>query len=133
MTIRKLSTDEKLSNSTSSNGKTVKAVFGVRASEASQTRFALTCELDFSNVSMEELMQLASKSVIIDVQRQWRVAHIDDKQEPTKNEFAKVDVKKQIIDATRKSADPLAKVKAALGGMSPEAIAALLAEYTKAA
>lgn len=132
MTIRKLSTDEKLSTSTSIKDTTCTATFGVRASEASTTRFALTCKLDFSGCSREELIALASKSVIIDVQRQWRVAHIDDKTDPKSNEFATVDVKKSIVDATRKTADPMAKVKSALSGMSPEAVAALLAEYTKA-
>lgn len=132
MSIRKLNKDEKLSNSTSIVNSTATAVFKVRRSESSDEAFVLTCKLDFSTCSQDEILALATRTAIIDIQRQWRVAHVTEKGDPKSNEFATVNVKSQVVDSQRKTADPLAKAKSLLDKLSPTERAALLASLKAA-
>lgn len=128
--IRKLSATEKFSASQVINGKANTVSFAVRPEKDSQANYVLTCALDFSSVTDDELITLATRAIVIDLQRKWRVAHAGDKTEPTTNEFATVDVHKMLTETTKgKPANPAAKAKKALDLLSPEARKALLDEY----
>lgn len=130
--IRKLSSTEKFSSSQVLADKLNTVTFAVRPEKDSQSNYALTCALDFSTVTNEELITLATRAIVIDLQRKWRVSHAGDKTEPTTNEFATVDVHKMITETTKgKPANPAAKAKKALDLLSPEARKALLDEYLK--
>lgn len=111
MTIREMKNDETFTASTTVNGKTVDATWSVRANE-NGPRYAVTSKFDFSGCSQAEILELAMRSVVIDVQRQWRIlAASKGSTARTVNPFKAVNVKTAIVDAPRKSAP--ANVKAA--------------------
>lgn len=102
--------------------------FAVRATE-SAPRYALTSTLDFSACSKEEILELAARTVIIDLQRQWRVlANTKGSTATTVNPFAKVNVKTSIVDAGRKSATPVSKAVNALNKLSDAEREAIIRE-----
>ena len=75
---------------------------------------------DFSGCSREELLDLACHSPVIGVQRRWAtIARSSGIEAATKpGLFSRVDVKRDIIDASRKSAPPTAKVGKLIDKMS---------------
>lgn len=128
MTIRLIKSDETFSTTCNVDTakKTVTATYGVRKTDKSP-RYALTSAFDFSGVSQAELLELAIRGVIIDTQRQWRVlANAANSTAERVNPFASVNVKTAIIDASRKTADPVTKAVNALNKLSPAERAAIL-------
>jgi alkyl hydroperoxide reductase subunit AhpC len=107
--------------------KLMTATFSVRPSDK-EPRHVLSCVIDYSKLSPTELVELAHRSVVIDLQRQWRVlASVKGNTARTVNPFARVDVKSAIVDAARKVATPAARASNALTKMSAKERADLLA------
>jgi hypothetical protein len=135
--IRKLSQDETGNTKLEVKGKTVVATFSVRKDKNSPDRYAVECILDFGGCDANDLMLLATPQCVIDMQRDLRAALKSDLANTLKSgAFAKVDVKKDIIDAARKAADPEAQAVRALvktGITEDRARAIIAAERKKAA
>jgi hypothetical protein len=129
--LRLIGGDETFSPATDCSENAAVCKYAVRPVE-NGPRFEINAKLDFTNCSREEIIAMAAKTAIIDLQRQFRVGYAGSKRDEAMNPatWAVVDVKKQIIDTTRapKSADPVKTVRSALDKMTPEARKALLAE-----
>lgn len=129
MTIRTIKDGDTFSASFDFNEKTghAAATFSVRPSDK-EPRHVLSCDIDYSKLSKSELVELANRSVVIDLQRQWRVlAATKGNTARTVNPFARVDVKTAIVDAARKSATPAQRASNALTKMSAKERADMLA------
>lgn len=138
MTITKIAKDATFSGSTTvmPGGKNVTAKFSVRKSENSD-RYELTSNLDFSTCSQSDILELATKTCIIDLQRQWRVqANSPNSKATIINPFQKVNVKSAIVDATRSTGTPVQRAASALSKLSTAErkaiMAALMAELEPA-
>ena len=130
--IRKLAKDEAASTKMEVRGKTVSAVFSARKDKDAADRYSIETELNFGNCSNEEILELAARIVLIDLQRQWRAVAKGNMSAATKDgTFAKVDVKTEVVDAARKGADPTTKVVNVLDKMSDAERNAILAKYAK--
>lgn len=131
MTIRVLKSNESFSPQVKITGKKAQVQWSVKKDKSEKSpRFAIATELDFSAVSAEELMTLAIRPVVIELQRQWReLAATKGSTATTVNPFKTVNVKTAIVDATRKTADPVARAKAAMSKLSDKERAAILAAF----
>lgn len=110
--------------------KTDHVTFSVRATEKGP-RYALTSTLDFSACSPEEILELAARTCVIDLQRQWRViANTKGSTATTVNPFQRVNVKTAIVDNSRKTASPVSKAANAVNKLSEAEKRALIAELT---
>lgn len=130
MTIRTIKDTDTFSSTFVYDPKTKHAAvsFSCRAKEG-DPRHVLTCDIDYSTCSQAEIMELANRTVVIDLQRQWRVlAATKGSTARTVNPFAKVNVKTAVVDATRKSATPATKVMANLVKLSAKELADLEAQ-----
>lgn len=129
MTIRKINKDETFStfSEISENGKVATVKFAVMANKDAGERYELASKLDFSKCSPAEITALAVRSVIIEVQRMWRVAaHSNIRNATKENPFPVVDVKTAIVDNVRKSASPAQKVRSAIEKLPADQREALL-------
>lgn len=132
MTITKISKDATFSPSTvvQPDNKHVHAKFSARKSDQGD-RFELVCNLDFSDCSQSDILELATKTCVIDLQRQWRVAaNVPNSTATTRNPFATVNVKTAIVESTRTTGTPMQRAVSALGKLSPAERAAILKELT---
>lgn len=129
MSVRKLKTDEKAKTAVKVDGKKVAVTFGCGD-------YLLGTTLDFTNVSHDDLMTLATKTVVIALQRQWHAVYESNQKEATKADaFSSIDVQKDVLQATKgrgKKTDT-AKAASILDKMSEEDRIALLARYAAAA
>lgn len=128
MTITKIAKDATFSASTTvmPGGKAVGVTFSARKSENSD-RYAVTSQLDFSECSQSDILELATKTCIIDLQRQWRVlANAPNSTATTRNPFEKVNVKKAIVESTRSTGTPVQRATSALAKLSPTERAAIM-------
>lgn len=134
MTIRILKSTDQFSPSVKVTGKKVDATWSVKKDKNEKSpRFAIATQFDFSACSNEEIISLAMKAVVIEVQRQWRdMANTKGSQVTTVNPFKTVNVKTAIIDATRRTASPMAKVSSLLNKLSPAERKALIASLAPA-
>jgi hypothetical protein len=126
MTIRTLKDSDTFSSSFDYNEKTKHALveFSARAKDG-EPRYAMKCDLDYSTLSHVELVELANRSVVIDLQRQWRVLAAT--KGSTVNPFARVNVKSAVVDASRRVASPATRAASALTKMSAKERADMLA------
>lgn len=108
------------------DAKTVTATYFVRKSDGGP-RHSLHTVFDFSNVSMAELYGLAMYGVRVKAQAMWRARDINPL-EPNKG-FERIDVKSQIVDASRAPRDPAVAATNMLDKLTPEQLADILAKY----
>lgn len=129
MAIRTIKADEKFSPSVSINGKKSLAKYAVRVNENAGERYELTTVFDFTGVTEAELIEMATKGLIVDTQRVWRVAAQGDKKAAAlKGEgFSDIGVR-ALLDAprARSSAPATVKAKKLIDGMSAAEKAELL-------
>ena len=106
--------------------KHVTATYNIRKSNGGP-RHTLTTVFDFSDVSTSELYQLAMYGVRVKTQAMWRARDID----PLRPNvgFERINVKTQIVDATRAPRDPATTATNMLDKLSPEQLAEILAKY----
>jgi hypothetical protein len=113
----------------SADGKSVNDVFSVRPSKNGERR-KMAVTFDFANCSMEEIVKLATSTLRIDVQREYR----DAGGEPNQNDAARwnrtIDVH-AMVNAPRATAvrDPRSNVVNALesGKITPDELRAIIA------
>ncbi|MFQ5433936.1 MAG: hypothetical protein ACE5FD_03585 [Anaerolineae bacterium] len=88
-------------------------------------RYAHTWTLDFNDVGDDELLDLASKTVVIAFQREWRELSTDN----ARMEYTPPSVR-ELLDRERKTTvkDPLATIKKELDGLNNKAKMAKLKE-----
>lgn len=98
---------------------TVKVSATVRPDGNTSDRYQMEFTLDFTNASPEEMFELASRSAIIAYQAQWRRAKEAYRMDASKWERT-IDVKAEILDAERRSADPMAKMLTLMNKLSDD-------------
>ncbi|MGT2442189.1 hypothetical protein ACU4I5_05690 [Ensifer adhaerens] len=128
MSVRKLKADEKANTSVRVNDRKVSVTFGCGD-------YLLSTTLDFANVSHEDLMTLACKSVVIAVQRQWHALHVSNQKDATAaTAFNEIDVQKDVLNATKGKAKKTDSAKAVsiLDKLTEEERKNLLAKYAAA-
>ena len=102
-----LSGDEKMPRSMEYLGENRIRVTGtVRFDEKSPDRYMMNSVFDFSNCSEAEILELAAASVRITIQGRIRAMR---EGAVTSRAFANVDVKSEVVDAQKSSADELTK------------------------
>jgi len=132
--IRPLGKDEKPNASMTVQGSgwetaRVEAHFEVGNTAAIKKPHQAVSILDFSDCSREEILRLASKPVVIALQRRWNVLAGSDLAKATApGMFAQVNVKRDVVDAARQSAPPSAKADKLVDKMSADEKRALLAK-----
>lgn len=134
MSIRKAAKDEVFSPSYKAEGEKVTATFGLRFNADSE-RYILTSVFDFTGVSRQELMIMASKGEIVgDVGRKWRVLYASDRAAATtKNVFALMNIR-GLLDAPskRSSAPALVKARKLAKELKPEELQEVTVENIRA-
>ena len=130
--MRELKRGEKadLSMVTDVEGKTVKVVHTVKPDEEHQSRYELTWTFNFENVTDQEMLELATRPLRINKQRDWRAATDRMTAKIWDNQIFMV---RAMLDAGRKAADPIAglKKKVEEGKVSNDQIEAMI-EFLKA-
>lgn len=107
----------------------VEAHFEVGNTAAIKKPHQVSSVLDFSECSREEILRLASKPVVIALQRRWNVLAGSDLAKATApGMFAHVNVKKDVVDAARQSAPPSAKAAKVVEKLTQAEKAELLAK-----
>ena len=132
--IRKLGKDEAAPTKLAIEGRKVTAMYTCRKDKDSADRYAVQSIVDFTNCSQDEIIEMASRTIVIDLQRQWRTLAKSNLANATKpGTFATIDVKRDVLEATRRATDPATKVVSALDKMSDAEREALLARYVQPA
>ena len=105
-------------------GNTVEVSHTVRPSRDG-SRFQLTWVLDFTGVTREQELELMSRVVTIDLQREWRAAadRMDASWDGRTISVA------DHLNASRKGADPAKRAQGAMAKLSPEERKALMALF----
>lgn len=108
----------------------VRSTFAVRMAEGEQ-RYEVTTIFDFRDCEPDEVALLSlTNGCVVWLQRNIRECGID---ALTPANWSHVDVKDQIIEApARVVADPVERARRAVAKLSPEARAAILADYVTA-
>lgn len=140
--LKQIGRDETFSKSCTVTGKVAAVNFSFKpADTADAPRYAVTANIDFANVKEVELIELACRPVIIDIQRKMRVGYAAGglKRAETLNDntWKHVSVREMLdAETTRTAAPPVAIVKRNLDKLSAaerkEMIAALVALDKKA-
>lgn len=127
MSITKIAADGKATITTKVVSEThLECRFAVRQNESSGTRYQVVSTVDFTDVTAEEMMALASRTIVIDAQRQFRVLAAENLNEATKPDaWAKISVR-EFLDRDRKDVDPKTRALNAMKKLSPEERAAIL-------
>ena len=127
MPITKLTKDQAAQRLTEVNDRTVHCVRTVKPDADSPVRYVVDWTFDFADVDEEELLELASRGVVIDTQREWR--SLPDNQRLS-DAWAKRTISvRDVLDRerTRGTVDPLQAATRLVGKMSPEQLAQLKA------
>lgn len=107
----------------------VDARYAVRPDEKSEDRYEVTTRFDFRGCSPVEVQLMAAKHAVIVSQRNFRIAAKTDKNAALRpDQWRNVNVKVDIIDAARATADPMAKAKSAVSKLSSDERKALFAQ-----
>ncbi len=116
--------DTQATLSTSIAGKIATVIFSVKPNgEKDSARYNLTQTFDFDNVSNDEILTLATRSLRIDVQSVWRKD--SDRMNAEKWQNRKWSVR-EMLDQTRQKTDPKTKVLNAIGKMTKDEKDAIL-------
>lgn len=129
MSIRLIKKDEVFSASYTSNGAKVLGRYGVRQNDNAGDRYEISTVFDFTNVTNEELRELAAKSLVGDCGRRWRVLAASNAREATTTkDFDLLNVREH-LDAprTRNSAPVMVKARRLIPEMTADNKAELLA------
>ena len=130
--IRKIGKDDTASTKITVAGKNVTAVYTCRKDKDAADRYSVQSTLDFSNCSQDEILEMAARTIVIDLQRQWRTLAKNNLANATKaGTFASINVKQDVVEAARKATDPAIKVVSALDKMSDAEREAVLARYAQ--
>lgn len=100
----------------------------VKPDREATNRAQLVWEFDFSDVTRGELLELATRDVLIRKQAEWRKANNRDNADVWDNVTFRV---RDILDETKKTADPTTKARNALAKLSPEERERLLKDMTQ--
>lgn len=118
--MRMLGADETFSPVMTVDPKTrrVTCAFTVRASETGP-RFVVNTVLDWADVAADVMLQWASRPVVIDAQRQFRVMHATDAARALNPKtWAQLNVQSDVIDRERNPVDPFARAKSAVSRLT---------------
>lgn len=129
MAIKTLTRDESAERSTTTEGKIVHVTRTVKPKSDSEVRYVVEWNIDFDGVTNQELLQLAARGVVIDIQRLFRAASDKERESFGKRNFSV----RELLDTTRerKTADPATRAKNAVAKLSDEEKAALIADLQK--
>lgn len=133
--MRKIAKDETFSTTVEIKGKTAICNFAVKPSEASADRFAIASTFNFSKVSDAELLELATQTVRIAVQRQFRTAYLGSDAKKRSEAlsdatWSNYDVKSRLIDVerTRGPIDPANAIRKNAAKLTAGELKKLIAE-----
>jgi len=121
MSIRKTLKDEVFSPSYRADGEKVTATFGCKFNMEGE-RYALTSVLDFSGVTKEELLEMAAREPVAEIQRLWRLQYAADRQTATTKNTNSVFSVRSFLDSPRKrtAAPALQKANKLIKELKPE-------------
>lgn len=121
MSIRKTAKDEVFSPSYKAEGDKVTASFGCKFNMEGD-RFALTSVLDFTGVTKEELLEMAAREPVAEIQRLWRLQYAADRATATtKNTNAVFSVRSYLDSPRKRTAAPaLQKANKLIKELKPE-------------
>src|SRR5215813_3681589 len=125
--LRKIPDGERFrSSQTIYSENTVQVVYSFRRSANDPVRYEKTSWLDFGSVTREQLLVLASRSIVIDVQAILR--RLQQSEMMKVSTLQNIDVQRDILSATRIKADPEAtsiKILAKKYNMSEDDVVSL--------
>lgn len=104
-------------------GKTVEVVHTVRPDQDDPNRYELVWRFNFENVTPAELLKLATKTILIICQRDWRKAKNRMDENVWDNRTFNV---RDVLDEARKTADPAQRARSAASKLGREDKMALL-------
>ena len=120
MPITKLTKDEAAQRSTDVENGTVRCVRTVKPDADSPVRYVVDWTLNFADVEQNELLELASRALVIDTQREWR--SLPDNQRLS-DAWAKRTISVRDVLDRERTRGPVDRVKATtnlIGKMTPE-------------
>lgn len=123
--MRKLTKDEQSNKTCQIDGIKVRIKHTVKPDKDSPVRYELNWTFDFFNVDPKELLTLATRSVVIMQQAEWRKSDKPLDEATWDNVTFKV---RDMIDGKRRTATPVQKVKRAVAKLSLEDRQAMLAQ-----
>lgn len=128
--LRKIGVDETFSASIKhlEPGR-VEARFAVRPDEKTDDRYEVISVYDFRATSPAETQALAMRACVIETQRKWRTAaKVNLANAMNAAQWSAVNVKTDVVDAARKSANPVVKAKLAIikSGLTKAELLAML-------
>lgn len=129
--LQPIKEDENASISIAVDEKAMRATVShtVKENRASPARYQLKWVFDFSETPMVDVLKLATRTICIKVQADWRKAK--DRMDAEKWQDATFKVE-QVLAEGRKSADPVTKAKSAVSKLSKAEREALIAELLAA-
>lgn len=135
MSIRQLKNGETFSPDVKINGKKAVVTWSVKKDKDEKSpRYVIVTELDFTGVSPADMMKLAIRPVTIELQRQWReAAAVKGSTATTVNPFVTVNVQNAVVNAARRTADPVARATAMFAKLTPAQRLAIAATFVSAA
>lgn len=110
--------------------KSVGVVHTVKPTIDSPVRYEMTWTLDFRTCSDKQMLELASRSALIDAQRKWRGETDAQRLDGERWDGITINVA-DAMGETRRTADPVSKAANAVNKLTPEQRAAFIAELTK--
>ena len=133
--MRKIGLKDAFSPSVVVEGSVVETQFAVRPSDSDNSpRYVVECEFDFSDVPSSEVLKLATRTLVIDMQRRFRTIYLDKEEggpEVARSTVEKTHSVKELLENARPKSDPVAKIKALAGKLSAEELRALVADLSK--
>ena len=121
--LKPMGDDEQGTLNVSVEGKIATVRHTVRPDSGSSNRFNLEWRFDFADVSQKELVELATRTVLIRKQGEWRKAQ--DRMNATVWDNVVFAVR-DILDSKRKTADPFQRLMSQIGKMSAGEKAAIM-------
>ena len=92
-------------------------LFNVSKNDVTGKNYKVKWTFDFSNVSKEDLLELASRAAVIAYRKHFR--GVEKGEIPRYKELV-VDVQKEVVERERKPANPVEKVKKLMEGLGEE-------------
>lgn len=128
--MKTLSKDDQATiETTAIDDKNVKVVHTVKPDKDSPVRYNLTWTFNFAGVLPRDILKLATRSLRIDMQRQWRES--DDKLNESVWDNVTFNVAEILAGTRERSTNKVAKAEKLLSELSAEQLAELLAKHTK--
>ena len=99
----------------------------VKATNSDKVGTVVAWNFDFEDCPIEKIYELAIRSLVIDVQREYRTAKPAERKALINKDFSVL----KMLATRKKKADPVKKAKAAMAALSEKDLADVLAMHKK--